>query len=109
MLIRQGNEDTFVKDIANKGFYDGCRTLDQEVDLELYIHKIISDNKSWLAVQRGKHRLIKQTPEEYKYTVLPFHDIGDIRDDVNGTDSSRKKPGGAAVGEAAPFWDFSGV
>lgn len=106
MLIRQGAEETFVKEIANKGYYDSCKTIDQEVDLELYIHKVIADGKSWLCVQRGKHRLIKQTPEEYKYTVLPFYDIGDLREDINGPDMSRKKPAGAAQGEAKPFWDF---
>lgn len=106
MLIRQGAEETFVKEIANKGYYDSCKTIDQEVDLELYIHKVIADGKSWLCVQRGKHRLIKQTPEEYKYIVLPFYDIGDLREDINGPDMSRKKPAGAAQGEAKPFWDF---
>lgn len=106
MLIRQGNEENFVKDIANKGYYDSCKTIDQEVDLELYIHIVKADGKSWLTVQRGKHRLIQQTKEEYKYTVLPFEDVGDIRDDVNGPDTSRKKPAGAAPGEQTPFWDF---
>ena len=106
MLIRMGNEESFVRDIANKGYYDGCKTLDQEVDLELYIHKVIADNKSWLCVQRGKHRTISQVKEEYKFTVLPFYDIGDLRDDINGPDGSRKKPGGAATGEAPAFWDF---
>lgn len=105
-LIRQGNDATFVQEIANKGYYDGCKTIDQEVDLELYIHKVISDNKSWLCVQRGKHRLIQQTKEEYKYTVLPFNDIGDIRDDVAGKDSSRKRPAGPAEGEERQFFDF---
>lgn len=106
MLIRQGNEESFVKDIANKGYYDSCKTIDQEVDLELYIHKVIADGKSWLCIQRGKHRLIQQTKEEYKYTVLPFEDIGDIRDDLNSADTSRKKPAGAAPGEDAPWFDF---
>lgn len=109
MLIRQGNEETFVRDIANKGYYDGAKTIDQEVDLEIYIHLIRCDNKSWLAVQRGKHRVVTQTKEEYKYTVLPFFDIGDIRDDINGQDSSRKKAGGAVAGGETPFWDFDPV
>lgn len=106
MLIRQGNEESFVRDIANKGYYDSCKTIDQEVDLELYIHIVKADGKSWLTVQRGKHRLIQQTKEEYKYTVLPFEDIGDIRDDVNGADTSRKKPAGPQEGQAPGFWDF---
>ncbi|BAW19070.1 putative DnaB helicase [Ralstonia phage RP31] len=106
MLIRQGNEESFVKDIANKGYYDSCRTLDQEVDLEIYIHIVKADGKSWLTIQRGKHRLIQQTKEEYKFCVLPFEDIGDIRDDVNGKDTSRKKPAGPMDGEKPGFWDF---
>lgn len=106
MLIRQGNEENFVKEVAGKGFWDGCKQLDQEVDLELIIHKVIADGKAWLAVQRGKHRLFTQCKEEHKFTVLPFHDVGDIRDDINSADTSRKKPGGAAPGESQPFWDF---
>lgn len=106
MLIRQGAEENFVREIANKGYYDSCKTLDQEVDGELYIHKVIADNKSWLCVQRGKHRLISQTKEEFKYTILPFEDIGDIRDDINSSDTSRKKPGGAVAGGQPAFWDF---
>jgi hypothetical protein len=106
MLIRQGNEESFVRDIANKGYWDSCKTIDQEVDLELYIHIVKADGKSWLCIQRGKHRLIQQTKEEYKYTVLPFEDIGDIRDDVNTGDTSRKKPAGPVDGEKPAFWDF---
>lgn len=106
MLIRQGNEENFVKEIANKGYWDSAKTIDQEVDMELYIHIVKADSRSWLTVQRGKHRLIKQTPEEHKFTVLPFEDIGDVRDDINGADTSRKKPGGALPGQKAAFWDF---
>lgn len=106
MLIRQGNEENFVKDIANKGYYDSCKTIDQEVDLELYIHIVKADNKSWLTIQMGKHRTIEPTKEEHKFTVLPFHDIGNIRDDLNGADTSRKKPAGAAQGEEQPWFDF---
>ncbi len=108
MLIRQGNEENFVRDIANKGYWDSCKTIDQEVDFEIYIHKVIADSKSWLTCQRGKHRVIAQTPESDKYCVLPFEDVGDIRDDINGPDTSRKKPGGNPIGSdaATPFWDF---
>jgi hypothetical protein len=106
MLIRQGMEENFVAEIANKGYYDGCRTIDQEVDMELYIHIVKVDGKSFLTIQRGKHRVVKQTPEAYKNCVLPFENVGDIRDDINGPDSSRKRPGANPVGssEESPFW-----
>lgn len=106
MLIRTGLEETFVQEIANKGYYDSCRTVDQEVDMELYIHIVKVDGRSYLTIQRGKHRVIKQTAEAYKYCVLPFEDIGDIRDDINGPDSTRKRPGGGPIGskDESPFW-----
>lgn len=107
MLIRQGNDENFLRDVANKGYYDSCRTLDQEVDCEIHCHIIRGvDNKSWLMVQLGKHRTINPTPEEHKSIVLPFELIGTIRDDINGPDTSRKKPGGAAPGQDAPWFDF---
>lgn len=109
MLIRNGLEDTFVKEVANKGYYDSCRTIDQEVDCEIYFHIVKVDGKSYLTVQRGKHRLITQTKQEYLYCVLPFEDIGDIRDDINGPDTTRRKPGHGpmAAANSVPFWDFS--
>lgn len=109
MLIRNGMDEKFVSEVANKGYYDGCRTIDQEVDLEIYIHKVVVDGRSYLTVQRGKHRLIKQTAEEHKFCVLPFNDIGDIRDDVNGSDTSTKRPGAirtADGAEKAAFFQF---
>lgn len=111
MLIRQGADENFVKDVANKGYYDSCKTLDQEVDGELYIHKVIVEGRSFLCVQRGKHRVVMQTKLEYLYTVLPFEDIGDIRDDINSADTSRKRPNGPKEGEdpsTVGFWNFDG-
>lgn len=107
MLIRNGLEDTFVQEIANKGYYDSCRTIDQEVDLELYFHIVKADGRSFLTVQRGKHRVVNQTPERYKYCVLPFHDVGDVRDDINGPDSALKKPGGMPLESAEKNTWFS--
>lgn len=112
MLIRQGADENFVKDVANRGYYDSCKTLDQEVDGELYIHKVIVEGRSFLTVQRGKHRLVVQTKLEYLYTVLTFEDIGDIRDDLHGADTSRKRPNGPKDGEdpsTVGFWNFDGA
>ena len=108
MLIRNGLEDTFVKEIANKGYWDSCKTIDQEVDLEIYIHIVKVDGRSYLTIQRGKHRLITQTKNEYLYCVLPFEDVGDIRDDLGKPDTTRKKPGHGPIGSSnsVPFWDF---
>lgn len=110
LLVRGGAEENFVKDIANKGYYDSCRTLDQEVDCELYMHIIKADGRSFLTLQRGKHRLIRQTPQRDLFCVLPFHDIGDIRDDIDGPDTSTKRVAGIrdpqTGEETRAIWDF---
>lgn len=92
-LVRDDIPD-FVQFIANKGYYDGSKQIDQEVDLELIIHIEIIGGVSYLTVQRGKHRKLEITPEKDKYTVLPFHPVGGVLDDINGTDLSLKRPGG---------------
>ena len=96
-LIRTDVDD-FVKIIANKGYWDGCTTIDQEVDLEFYIHIVKINGRSYLTVQRGKHRKINPTPEKYLYTVLPFREVGNIPDDINGPDISMKYPGADELG-----------
>lgn len=96
-LVR-GNVEDLVREVANKGYYDGCSTIDQEVDMELYIHIAKVNGRSYLTIQRGKHRKMRPTPEKYLYCVLPFNDIGGIRDDINGPDTTLRKPGGGVEG-----------
>lgn len=106
-LIRDGHQD-FVKQIAEKGYWDGSKRLDQEVDLEIYIHIEKLNKKSYLTVQRGKHRIPTIIPDEDKYIVLPFGDIGPILDDYNSTPIHGKKVGGGPVGspDEIPFFAF---
>lgn len=106
-LLRNGNDD-LVQEVAGKGYYEGSKQLDQEVDLELHIHIVKVNGKSYLTVQRGKHRVIRQTPDIDLYCVLPFEPIGGILDDINGPDTTRRRPGGGAIGSGeamVPFWD----
>lgn len=106
-LVRQGVEN-FVQEIANKGYYDGCRTIDQEVDMEIYIHIEKYDGASYLTIQRGKHRKSgRLTAEKDLYCVIPFDPIGGIRDDINGADRSRRNIRGGAVGSGneTPWWE----
>lgn len=89
-IVRSG-ADGFVKEIANKGYYDSCKLIDQEVDGEIYIHIEKSKGRPYLTVQRGKHRKVKITPEEHLYYILPFNEVGAIQDDVGKRDLSMKK------------------
>ncbi len=98
-LVRNGVEN-FVQFIAEKGYYDGCKGLDQEVDLEIYIHIEKIGDESYLTVQRGKHRgLVDMTPEKDKYFVMKFEPIGTLPDDINGKDLSRRHVAGATVSD----------
>lgn len=107
MLIRDGRPD-FVRELPGKGFYAGCRQIDQVVDLEIFIHIEKVNGKSYLTIQRGKHRKIVQTPEEFLYFILPFEEVGAIRDDLYKADTTRKKVGGGPIGanDENPFWEF---
>lgn len=96
-LVRTDVED-FLKIIANKGYWDGCTTIDQEVDLEIYIHIVKVNGKSYLTVQRGKHRGVNNTPERHLSTVLPFKEVGNIPDDIHGKDISMRYPGADELG-----------
>jgi hypothetical protein len=105
MMIRDGRQD-FVKQLVGRGYYAGCKQLDQVVDGELFMHIEKVNGKSYLTIQRGKHRKIGQTPDEHLYLVLEFGPHG-ILPDINGPDTSRKKVGGGVVGSGneIPFWE----
>lgn len=91
-LLRNGvPAHQLVKEIANKGYYDGSRTLDQEIDLELYIQLVTGPNKKkYLSVQRGKHRIptVLENDEDL-YFLLPFQYPGvPILEDIHQDDIS---------------------
>ena len=64
-----------VKEIADLGYYDGIKSIDQEIDLEILIHMFTVKGKKFLSVQRGKHRGMPDIPSEEKYFLLPFQDL----------------------------------
>lgn len=97
-LVRMGVEN-FVQEIANKGYYDSCTTLDQEVDIEMYQHIVVVNGEAYLTFQRGKHRKVGITPERDKYFVYKFQQVGTIPDDVMGPDMSRRSVGGKTMAE----------
>lgn len=112
-LIRDGKtEANLVKDVANRGYYAGSKQIDQEVDIELYIHKVEFNGQWYLTIQRGKHRgIIGATKAEDLYCVLPFmpskdgmYDAG-ILDDLEYEDSSRRKVGANTLDGGDAYWD----
>lgn len=73
-LLRNGiSSKDLVKEIANKGYYEGSRQLDQVVDLELHQHICkLGKQKYYLTIQRGKRRYPEIVDDDKKYFMLPF-------------------------------------
>ena len=98
-------EADFVREIANKGYWDSCSTIDQEVDMEINQHLVRVGGVTFVTWMRGKHRKAgSPTPFEGDYGVYRFGAYGYIPDDIFGVDQSRKsvasKPGGGIDGQA---------
>lgn len=95
--VREGSA-SLVKEIVGGGYYSGTKQLAQVIDGELFIN-IERDSKgaAYLAIQRGKHRKIQQTPLEHLYLVLKFVDGGVIPDDLGKADTTRLKVGGEMI------------
>ncbi len=106
-LLRNGTP-SLVKAVANKGYYDSCKAIDQEVDLEIAIHiEKPGDGFSYLTMMRGKHRRSGMiTPERDLYCVYKFEEAGEIPDDVLYTSAARHSVGGSTEAEGGdkPWW-----
>lgn len=72
----------YVRELPGKGMYDGCTTVDNEVDLEIYIGITEANGASYLECQRGKHRTLTDTPLKHRYCVLKFAEVGVLPWDV---------------------------
>lgn len=77
------DEAGFIKNLPGRGLYDTCTSLDNEADAEMFFGKRVVEGKSYLEVQRGKHRTIVDTPMKDHYTVIPFSDVGILPWDVD--------------------------
>ena len=103
---REGmKEEDFVREIANKGYWDSCSTIDQEVDMEIYQHLVKIGGRTFITFMRGKHRKAgTPTPFEDYYCVYEFGDVGFIPDDIHGVSNSRKKVGAASAANQSEWW-----
>lgn len=106
-LRRQGREEDFVKDIAGKGYWDGCQRLGQEPDMDLLTHVVKTQNGSWLTSASSRHRGFSNTPAEDLFWIRKFEDVGYIPDDIYGADMTRSKIGGASLGGTAKEEEWS--
>lgn len=91
-LIREGR-DNLVQVVAGKNYYDGCKTIGQECDVEIHIHIEEYNGGFYQTVQRGKHRGVPVLNPKLCYGILPFKSVGGLRDDLNGARTDIKKFG----------------
>lgn len=105
-LLRGGvAPEDFVKEIANKGYWDSCRVIDQEVDLEIYIHLVKRNGETWITIQRGKHRKPTITPDIDLYCVYKFDSDLGLLPDFSTEDKSTRRVGAKSMAEGgAPAW-----
>lgn len=106
LQLQRENTEDFVQVVANKGYYDGCRRLGQEPDLELFHHIIRRKGKAYFAIQRGKHRNTL-TPEEDQYVIIPMSPVGTMPWDIDKDEDVCLKviPGTNIGSDGDDAWD----
>lgn len=105
--LQRNGQNNFVQEVAGKGYYDGCKRIDQEVDLEIYLHIVDLNGERYLTIARGKHRGVRIGSAADLYTVYKFNpDIG-LPWDVDAVDQSRNSVGGETMadGGASAWFD----
>lgn len=92
-LLRNGvPEHDLVNQVSEKNYTDGCKTIGQELDIELYVHCFTVKRKKYLAFRRGKHRGRPDIPVEDKYCMYRFPALNiPVLEDINGEDASFTK------------------
>lgn len=106
-LLRNG-QSNFVQQIANKGYYDGCKRIDQEVDCEIYLHIVITNGESYMTIQRGKHRGVR-TALAHQYVVYKFDEISGLPFDLLTEDKSRKSVGADTIASGGAEAWYAGI
>lgn len=104
--IQRSVPKDFVKMLPGGGYYDGCKSLDAEADIEIFQHIEKQNGFSYLTLHRGKHRGAPVLSEDQKYLVYQFHDIGGIPPDIGKDRTGLRKVGGKPAGQADADFDW---
>ena len=104
--LREG-EQFLVKAVKELGYYLDCRTVHNEVDMEVYQAFVVVGNKKFITWQRGKHRKPGNQPEEnMKFCVYETSPIGFVKWDIGDKPRYTQRLT-STIGDAnsADFWD----
>ena len=73
--LERNGEEILVQAVCELGYYAGCKTVDNEVDIEIYQHIVKIAGKSYMTWQRGKHRKPGTvTPDLMRFCVYDLFD-----------------------------------
>jgi hypothetical protein len=92
-MLRNGVPDhTFVNEVAEKNYTDGCKTIGMELDVEIYVHAFTFKRRKFIMFRRGKHRGLPDLPLEDKSCIYKFPQLNvPVPEDVTGEDQSFQK------------------
>ena len=77
--LREG-EQFLVKVVKELGYYLDCRTVHNEVDMEVYQAFVLVGDKKYITWQRGKHRKPGNQPDEkMKFCVYLTNPVGFVK------------------------------
>lgn len=103
MRARDGNDEEFVDQVAGLSYWDGCKGIDREIDLEVIVDIVKEPGKrqSWQVFALGKDRQPDNgsTKPEDKHFAMPFQTIGMLPDDYGKKAVYCRKVGGQPVSE----------
>ena len=106
-LIRGGvSEDQFVKEIAEKGYWENNRGLDRIFDLGLLIHLFKRGGDTFFTVQRDKHRISSIVDDDSKYAIWKFPKFMPIPHDIDGECISFRKMSRVASNVKSEIFDL---
>lgn len=89
-LIRGGvPPERFVREVAGKGYTEGCRTLQTVIDVDLYLHLVTDKEDTYLSMYKAKHKGSITNPMD-RYALMKFPTKLPIPPDLNGPDQSFK-------------------
>lgn len=82
--LKRNNTANFLKEVIGKAYWDGCKTLEQEVDVEIVLDQEIQNGQKYLAFAKGKDRGNSKVDPEDKMCYLPIDKFAGLKPDLMG-------------------------
>lgn len=80
--LKRNNTANFLKEVIGKAYWDGCKTLEQEVDVEIVLDQETHNGQKYLAVAKGKDRGNAKVDQDDKICYLPLDKYAGLKPDL---------------------------